>query len=61
MQKIMIVEDEPKIAQHLQYYIQKYGYDPVVVTQKLLPYPLFLSQLGKLYLNVPKFKLEMRF
>ena len=26
MQKIMIVEDDPKIAEHLQSYIEKYGY-----------------------------------
>ena len=26
MQKIMIVEDDPKIAEHLESYINKYGY-----------------------------------
>ncbi|WP_010651305.1 response regulator transcription factor [Oceanobacillus massiliensis] len=31
MQKIMIVEDDPKIAEHLQSYIEKYGYVAVKV------------------------------
>ncbi|WP_337018932.1 response regulator transcription factor [Oceanobacillus massiliensis] len=31
MQKIMIVEDDPKIAEHLQSYIQKYGYEAVKI------------------------------
>lgn len=32
MQKIMIVEDDPKIAEHLQSYIHKYGFQAVKVT-----------------------------
>ncbi|MFK7692212.1 response regulator transcription factor [Paenibacillus sp. HJGM_3] len=32
MQTIMIVEDDPKIAEHLQGYIQKYGFQAVKVT-----------------------------
>jgi len=32
MQKIMIIEDDPKIAEHLQQYIQKYGYQVIRVT-----------------------------
>jgi two-component system, OmpR family, response regulator YxdJ len=31
MQKILIVEDDPKIAEHLQSYIKKYGYQASVV------------------------------
>jgi two-component system, OmpR family, response regulator YxdJ len=31
MQKILIVEDDPKIAEHLQSYINKYGYKASVV------------------------------
>ncbi|MCM3715297.1 response regulator transcription factor [Halalkalibacter oceani] len=31
MQKIMIIEDDPKIAEHLQSYLLKYGYDVKVV------------------------------
>jgi len=27
MQKIMIVEDDPKIADHLKKHIEKYGYE----------------------------------
>lgn len=33
MQKIMIVEDDPKIAEHLQSYIQKYGFLAIKVTE----------------------------
>lgn len=33
MQKIMIVEDEPKIAEHLESYVSKYGYTTVQVTK----------------------------
>ncbi|GAB2535285.1 response regulator transcription factor [Gracilibacillus alcaliphilus] len=32
MQTIMIVEDDPKIAEHLQTYIKKYGYQVELVT-----------------------------
>ena len=32
MHKIMIVEDDPKIAEHLRTYIIKYGYQAVLVT-----------------------------
>ena len=32
MQKIMIVEDDPKIAEHLHIHIEKYGYEVSVVT-----------------------------
>lgn len=32
MEKIMIVEDDPKIAKHLQSYINKYGYQVNIVT-----------------------------
>ncbi|MBP2242771.1 DNA-binding response OmpR family regulator [Cytobacillus eiseniae] len=32
MQKMMIVEDDPKIAEHLQSYIEKYGYHVFKVT-----------------------------
>ncbi|WP_075980788.1 response regulator transcription factor [Bacillus massilinigeriensis] len=32
MQGILIIEDDPKIAEHLQLYINKYGYDSYVVT-----------------------------
>lgn len=32
MAKIMIIEDDPKIALHLEQYITKYGYDVTVVT-----------------------------
>lgn len=32
MQKMMIVEDDPKIAEHLQTYIHKYGFQAVKVT-----------------------------
>src|SRR5690625_7372198 len=32
MYKVMIVEDEPKIAEHLQTYIEKYGYQAIMVT-----------------------------
>lgn len=32
MTKIMIIEDDPKIATHLQSHIEKYGYDVIVVT-----------------------------
>lgn len=31
MQKIMIVEDDPKIAEHLKIHIEKYGYDGTCV------------------------------
>ena len=31
MQKILIIEDDPKIAEHLQSYIHKYGYESFVV------------------------------
>jgi OmpR family two-component system response regulator YxdJ len=32
MEKIMIIEDDPKIAEHLQNYIQKYGFEVMIVT-----------------------------
>lgn len=32
MQIIMIVEDDPKIAKHLQDYIEKYGYRVSFIT-----------------------------
>jgi len=32
MYKVMIVEDDPKIAEHLQTYIEKYGYQAIMVT-----------------------------
>jgi two-component system, OmpR family, response regulator YxdJ len=32
MQKIMIVEDDPKIAEHLKTHIEKYGYHVTCVT-----------------------------
>jgi len=32
MQKIMIVEDDPKIADHLKKHIEKYGYEVTIVT-----------------------------
>lgn len=32
MHKVMIVEDDPKIAEHLQIYIEKYGYQAIMVT-----------------------------
>lgn len=32
MYKVMIVEDDPKIAEHLQTYIEKYGYQTIMVT-----------------------------
>lgn len=32
MQTIMIVEDDPKIAKHLQDYIEKYGYRVSFIT-----------------------------
>ena len=31
MQRILIIEDDPKIAEHLQSYINKYGYESSVV------------------------------
>ena len=31
MQRILIIEDDPKIAEHLQSYINKYGYESFVV------------------------------
>lgn len=31
MQRILIIEDDPKIAEHLQAYIQKYGFASSIV------------------------------
>ncbi|RFB14884.1 DNA-binding response regulator [Bacillus sp. HNG] len=31
MQKILIIEDDPKIAEYLQFYINKYGYESFIV------------------------------
>lgn len=31
MQRILIIEDDPKIAEHLQAYIQKYGFASFIV------------------------------
>lgn len=31
MQKILIIEDDSKIAEHLQSYVEKYGYDATIV------------------------------
>ncbi|KON89964.1 transcriptional regulator [Sporosarcina globispora] len=33
MQKVFIIEDDPKIAEHLQSYLVKYGYDAVIAEQ----------------------------
>lgn len=33
MQKVFIIEDDPKIAEHLQSYIVKYGYEAVMAEQ----------------------------
>lgn len=33
MQKVFIIEDDPKIAEHLQSYLVKYGYEAVMAEQ----------------------------
>src|SRR5690625_5806652 len=32
MYKVMIIKDDPKIEEHLQTYIEKYGYQAIMVT-----------------------------
>lgn len=58
MQKIMIVEDEPKIAEHLESYINKYGYMTVRVNDFDQVMELFQEQKPDLVLldiNLPSF------
>ncbi|MFD2043004.1 response regulator transcription factor [Ornithinibacillus salinisoli] len=58
MQKIMIVEDDPKIAEHLQSYIGKYGYDVVLVhdfQQVMEAFRKHMPALVLLDINLPSF------
>lgn len=58
MQKIMIVEDEPKIAEHLESYINKYGYLTVRVMDFDQVIEVFRDQKPDLVLldiNLPSF------
>jgi len=58
MQKVMIIEDEPKIAEHLQTYIQKYGYLAMTVTNfdhVMNEFHTYQPDLVLLDINLPSF------
>jgi len=58
MEKIMIVEDDPKLAEHLRQFIAKYGYEPVVAKDFEQVIELFHQeqpQLVLLDINLPMF------
>ncbi|TXL64495.1 response regulator transcription factor [Cerasibacillus terrae] len=58
MKKIMIVEDDPKIAEHLREYIEKYGYEVFVADdfENLMgEFRFFQPSLVLLDINLPSF------
>ena len=58
MSKIMIIEDDPKIAEHLQREIEKYGYETYTVTNFeniMLDFKRFRPELVLLDINLPSY------
>src|SRR5690625_338957 len=58
MSKIMIIEDDPKIAEHLQREIEKYGYETYIVTNFeniMLDFKRFRPELVLLDINLPSY------
>lgn len=58
MQRILIIEDDPKIAEHLQSYINKYGYEANVVIDfehVMKDFQAFNPDLVLLDINLPSF------
>ncbi|SDJ56386.1 response regulator transcription factor [Salimicrobium halophilum] len=58
MQKIMIVEDDPKIAEHLHTYLDKYGYEVAEATEWediTAEFQKYQPDLVLLDINLPKF------
>src|SRR5690625_2866903 len=58
MSKIMIIEDDPKIAEHLQREIEKYGYETYIVTNFeniMLDFKRFRPEFVLLDIDVPSY------
>lgn len=58
VQKILIIEDDPKIAEHLQSYINKYGYDSFIVDdfdQVMDDFKQYKPDLVLLDINLPSY------
>src|SRR5690625_6190388 len=58
MSKIMIIEDDPKIAEHLQREIEKYGYETYIVTNFeniMLDFKRFRPELVLLDINLSSY------
>ncbi|SIS54948.1 response regulator transcription factor [Salimicrobium flavidum] len=58
MQKIMIVEDDPKIAEHLHIYLEKYGYEVAEATDWgdiTADFQRYRPDLVLLDINLPKY------
>ncbi|WP_453993105.1 response regulator transcription factor [Bacillus nitroreducens] len=58
MQKVLIIEDDPKIAEHLHAYVTKYGYEAFVVTdfdQVMVDFQTYKPDLVLLDINLPSY------
>jgi two-component system, OmpR family, response regulator YxdJ len=58
VQKILIIEDDPKIAEHLQSYINKYGYESFIVAnfdQVMDDFKKYKPDLILLDINLPSY------